>query len=106
MTTLDFDRLLRAVSPGGPSCLSSTTELEPAGGAHTSIAPARYTGRDSRGNDVASYAYEQRFPVSEGRRNTPSRGGVVSVGVAAEAVGAAGSVLGADSAGQDEHGCV
>ncbi len=61
MTTLDFDRLLHAVSPGGPSCLSSTTELEPAGGAHTTIAPARYTGKDSRGNDVASYAYEQRF---------------------------------------------
>ncbi len=61
MATLDFDRLLHAVSPGGPSCLSSTTELEPAGGAHASIAPARYTGKDSRGNDVASYAYEQRF---------------------------------------------
>jgi CRISPR-associated protein Csb1 len=61
MPTLDLDQLLHAVSPGGPSCLSSTTELQPAGGPHSSVAPAKYTGKDARGNDVASYAYEQRF---------------------------------------------
>lgn len=61
MSTLDLDHLLRAVSPGGPSCLSSTTELQPAGGPHSSAAPAKYTGKDTRGNDTASYAYEQRF---------------------------------------------
>lgn len=61
MPTLDLDRLLHSVSPGGPSCLSSTTELQPAGGPHSAVAPAKYTGKDARGNDVASYAYEQRF---------------------------------------------
>lgn len=61
MPTLDLDRLLHCVSPGGPSCLSSTTELQPAGGPHSAVAPAKYTSRDARGNDAASYAYEQRF---------------------------------------------
>lgn len=60
MPTLDLDRLVAAVSPGGPSCLSSVTELRPAGGAHTSVAPAKYQAR-SGGRDVASYAYEKRF---------------------------------------------
>jgi len=41
--------------------LSSTTELRPAGGAHSAVAPAKYTAKDSRGNDTGSYAYEQRF---------------------------------------------
>jgi len=35
--------------------------LQPAGGLHSAIAPAKYTGKDARGNDVGSYAYEQRF---------------------------------------------
>jgi hypothetical protein len=40
MSTLDFDRLLEACSPGGPSCLSVRTELKPAGGSEASVAPA------------------------------------------------------------------
>lgn len=60
MSTLDLDRLLAAVSPGGPSCLSSTTLLQPAGGAHAAVAPAKYQSR-AGGRDVASYAYERRF---------------------------------------------
>lgn len=60
MSAIDLDLLTAAVSPGGPSCLSSSTELQPAGGAHSSIAPAKYTAR-IRGSDAASYAYEQRF---------------------------------------------
>lgn len=62
MTVLDLDALLAAVSPGGPSCMSSTTELQPAGGAHSSIAPAKYTARVAGAReDAACYAYEQRY---------------------------------------------
>jgi len=43
------------------------------------------------------------FSVSEGRCKTPGFGGVVDVGVAAGAVGAAGPVLGVDPAGEDEY---
>lgn len=60
MAVLDPAQLLAAVSPGGPSCLSSTTQLQPAGGAHAAVAPAKYQSR-AGGRDVASYAYERRF---------------------------------------------
>lgn len=56
MTDLTLDLLLRASSPGGPSCLSSVTRLRPAGGEHVAVAPAKFVrGRDS------TYAYERRF---------------------------------------------
>lgn len=56
MTTLDFNTLLTACSPGGASVLTVVTELAPAAGAHAAIAPARYV----RGTQAA-YAYEPRF---------------------------------------------
>src|SRR5688572_27958499 len=49
--------LLEAASPGGASCLTSVTELEPAGGPQASVAPAKFAGRDSKG----AYAYERRY---------------------------------------------
>ncbi len=58
METVDLELLLAASAPGGGSCLSSTTELEPAGGLHTSIAPARFTPQ--RG-DGSVYAFERRY---------------------------------------------
>lgn len=59
MSDLDLDLLLAACAAGGPSCLTSTTELTPAGGPHASVAPARYAG-NSR-NESSTYAYEKRF---------------------------------------------
>lgn len=50
--------LLRASSPGGASCLASVTELEPAGGSHTSVAPAKFA---VRGDGKGAYAYERRY---------------------------------------------
>jgi len=58
MSTLDVKRLLKACSPGGPSCLSVRTELVPAGGPEASVAPAKY----SQGkNGPSTYVYEKRF---------------------------------------------
>ncbi len=57
MSTFDLALLLEAVSPGGASCLTSITELEPAGGPQASVAPAKFAGRDSKG----TYAYERRY---------------------------------------------
>ncbi len=60
MPTLDLDALTSACTAGGPSCLTSTTELVPAGGVHASVAPARYLeGSGSQAHSV--YAYEKRF---------------------------------------------
>lgn len=56
--------LLAAGSPGGSSCLTSTTALEPAGGRHTSVAPAKFAERGKKGG---VYAYEQRFLGDESR---------------------------------------
>jgi CRISPR-associated protein Csb1 len=58
MSTLTFDILLEACRPGGPSCYSSRTELQPAGGRQASVAPAKFVG--PRGNESV-YAYERRF---------------------------------------------
>lgn len=56
MVTLSYPLLTEAVASGGPSCLSATTELAPAGGPHSAVAPARFVrGRDS------VYAYERRY---------------------------------------------
>ncbi len=58
MPNIDLDLLLEASSPGGPGCLTSVTELEPAAGPHASVAPAKFAGgRDSKG----TYAYERRY---------------------------------------------
>ncbi len=60
MRTLDLELLLTATSAGGPSCLSSTTRLRPAGGMHTAVAPAKYLqGTGSSAKSV--YVYERRF---------------------------------------------
>ncbi len=56
MPQLTHDDLLTACQSGGPSCLSSTTRLRPAGGEHVSVAPAKFVQRDQ-----SVYAYEQRF---------------------------------------------
>ncbi|MFY1637860.1 type I-G CRISPR-associated RAMP protein Csb1/Cas7g [Solwaraspora sp. WMMB335] len=64
MRSLDLDVLLAAGSPGGSSCLTSTTTLEPAGGRHTSVAPAKFADRAKKGG---AYAYEQRFLGDESR---------------------------------------
>jgi CRISPR-associated protein Csb1 len=58
MPTLTFDTLLEACRPGGPSCYTSRTELEPAGGPQASVAPAKFAG--PRGTEGV-YAYERRF---------------------------------------------
>jgi len=41
MTAITLSLLLQSTVPGGPSCLTSITELQPAGGLHTSVAPAK-----------------------------------------------------------------
>lgn len=58
MSTIDLDLLVAASSPGGASCLTSVTELEPAGGPHASVAPAKFA---SRGDQKGVYAYERRY---------------------------------------------
>lgn len=66
MQTLGLDLLLAASSAGGPSCLSSTTRLRPAGGRHTAVAPAKYLqGTGSQAKSV--YVYERRFLDGENR---------------------------------------
>jgi len=66
MRTLDLDLLLSATSAAGPSCLSSTTRLRPAGGLHTAVAPAKYLqGTGSSAKSV--YVYERRFLDGESR---------------------------------------
>lgn len=57
MSAISLEVLLEASSPGGSSCLSSVTDLMPAGGPHTSVAPAKFAGPDAKG----AYAYERRY---------------------------------------------
>lgn len=57
-TELTLDGLVEAVSPGGPSCLTSVTNLAPAAGPHASIAPAKFALRNS---DQGTFAYERRY---------------------------------------------
>jgi CRISPR-associated protein Csb1 len=64
MTVLELDALIAACSPGGATCLTSTTELEPAGGPQTAVAPAKFAA--ARGTEGA-YAYEKRFLDGEPR---------------------------------------
>ncbi|MDR1427982.1 MAG: type I-U CRISPR-associated protein Cas7, partial [Bifidobacteriaceae bacterium] len=58
MSTIDLDLLLDACASGGPSALSSATDLRPAAGAQAGIAPAKYALRQ---NDLGTYVYETRF---------------------------------------------
>ncbi|MCA1674844.1 MAG: type I-U CRISPR-associated protein Cas7 [Actinobacteria bacterium] len=59
MTAMTLDLLLQSTMAGGPSCLTSTTELQPAGGWHASVAPAKFAA--PRGEREGVYAYERRF---------------------------------------------
>lgn len=56
LSMLSYTQLRDACSPGGSTALTSVTELAPAGGPHSGVAPARYVD----GNTPA-YAYETRF---------------------------------------------
>ena len=58
MISLDFNTLLEACSPGGPSCLNARSELLPAGGPESAVAPAKFAPQ--RGTE-SIYAYERRF---------------------------------------------
>lgn len=58
MATLALDDLLAAASPGGASCLTSVTELQPAAGPHASVAPAKFAAARS---DDGAFAYETRY---------------------------------------------
>jgi CRISPR-associated protein Csb1 len=60
LSTLSYTQLHDACSPGGSTALTSVTELTPAGGPHSGVAPARYVAR-SDGKDTPAYAYETRF---------------------------------------------
>lgn len=58
MQSIDLVLILAASSAGGPSCLTSTTELAPAAGRHASVAPAKFAISGQRGG---AYAYERRY---------------------------------------------
>lgn len=59
MTEMTLDLLLEAGRPGGASCLTMNTRLAPAGGAHTSVAPAKFAPQ--RQGTGSIYAYENRY---------------------------------------------
>jgi CRISPR-associated protein Csb1 len=65
MTTLDLGLLLDAVSAGGPSALSATTLLAPAGGPQSGIAPAKYADLSRARSDLGTYVYATRFVDGE-----------------------------------------
>lgn len=65
MSAVDLPLLLSATTAGGPSALSVTTLLAPAGGPHTSIAPAKFTPDRGQGS---VYAYETRYVDGEAKR--------------------------------------
>lgn len=58
MSTIDLDLLLAASSAGGATSLASTTDLAPAAGPHSSVAPAKFARRGASGG---VYAYERRY---------------------------------------------
>ncbi len=60
MTTLTHEVLLEACSPGGSTCLVSSTDLLPAAGPHASVAPAKFAAKDSR-DKAGAFAYEKRY---------------------------------------------
>lgn len=58
MPAIDLDTLIAATSPGGSTCLTSVTDLQPAAGPQAAIAPAKFA---QRGRDTGTYAYERRY---------------------------------------------
>lgn len=58
MTAITAEMLFDSCRAGGPSCLSVVTELRPAGGLHTSVAPAKFAPKQGRGS---VYAFERRY---------------------------------------------
>ena len=60
MQKITLDLLMEASMPGGASCLTSVTELEPAAGPQASVAPAKFASR-TQGDKRGEYAYERRF---------------------------------------------
>jgi CRISPR-associated protein Csb1 len=60
MSKITLDLLLEASLPGGASCLTSVTELEPAAGPQASVAPAKFASSD-KNNKKGEYGYERRF---------------------------------------------
>src|SRR5580658_9662487 len=68
MQRITLDLLLEASMPGGASCLTSVTQLEPAAGPQASVAPAKFAAPRPPGDRARSsndkkgeYAYEKRF---------------------------------------------
>jgi CRISPR-associated protein Csb1 len=60
MAKLTYSDLFNACSPGGSSVLTSVTELAPAGGPHTAVAPAKFVS-----GNASVFAYETRFVDGE-----------------------------------------
>jgi CRISPR-associated protein Csb1 len=60
MTILAYSDLFTACSPGGSSVLTSVTELAPAAGPHTAVAPAKFVS-----GNASVFAYETRFVDGE-----------------------------------------
>lgn len=60
MSKITLDLLSGASSPGGATCLTSVTELEPAAGSQASVAPAKFASRN-QGDKRGEYAYERRY---------------------------------------------
>lgn len=67
MATLTYEDLRTAMAAGGPTVVTSVTELAAAAGPHASVAPAKFAST-SRGDKGGAYAYEQRFVEREPRR--------------------------------------
>jgi CRISPR-associated protein Csb1 len=65
---ITHDLLMEASRPGGASCLTSVTELEPAAGRHASVAPAKFASAD-KANKRGEYAYEKRY-LDDGKPST------------------------------------
>lgn len=59
MPVLTLDELVKACRAGGSSCLTSRTELAPAGGPEAAVAPAKFAS--PRNEKAGVYAYERRF---------------------------------------------
>jgi len=57
--SVTLERLLAAVSAGGPSCAVVSTELRPAAGQQAAIAPAVFP--EERRDGPPQYSFEQRF---------------------------------------------
>jgi len=61
MSKITLDLLMEAATPGGASCLTSVTDLEPAAGPQASVAPAKFAAARNSNDKRGEYAYERRF---------------------------------------------